>query len=95
MLDLGLSLLKVMILATLPWVYFLSRYEKISSLLSSSKSISISGMVILIGFKNLSNDKEKIIGSISVISHRNEMRLPTAEPLPYPTLIPLSLANLT
>ena len=63
--------------------------------LSIQKSISISGILIRSGFRNLSNNKLCLIGSISVIPSAYETKLPAAEPLPGPTGIFLFFAYLT
>ncbi len=59
---------------------------------TSSKSISISGMEILSGFKNLSNSKSYLIGSILVIPKQYATADPAADPLPGPTDTPIFLA---
>ena len=53
----------------------------------ASKSISISGIVTLDGFKKRSNNKLYLIGSISVIPMAKLTKEPAAEPLPGPTII--------
>jgi hypothetical protein len=57
--------------------------------------MSISGIVILSGFKNLSKYKLYLIGSISVIFKTYETKEPDDEPLPGPIIIFFSLAHLT
>ena len=64
----------------------------IKSLLLSGKSVSISGIVFLSGFKNLSNNKSYCNGSISVIPKAYATKLPAALPLPGPTNILFFLA---
>ena len=59
------------------------------------KSMSISGILILSGFKNLSNRSLWRIGSTVVIPKEYETKLPAAEPRPGPTGIMLSLAYFT
>ena len=49
-------------------------------------------MLILSGFRNLSNSKPYLIGSISVISIAYAKIEPAPEPLPGPTGIPCVLA---
>ena len=84
----------VIMCATLSTPYFSRTYSITCSLCSWSKSISISGIEILSGFRNLSNIKLYFSGSISVIFSAYETILPAAEPLPGPTYIPFSFAYL-
>ena len=86
---------KVIIGATFFIPYLLIQYFNTSSLLVYSKSISISGILILSGFKNLSNNKLYLIGSIVVIPKQYDTKDPAALPLPGPTNISCSLAYLT
>ena len=71
----------------------LNRQEITSSLLSVSKSISISGIVIIFGFKNLSKDKLNLIGSKLVISNKLQTNDSPALPLDGPILILFFLAK--
>ncbi len=64
---LGKSDPKVIIFALLSSPYFFLTYSITSSLLASDKSTSMSGIVTLSGFKNLSNIKLYFIGSMLVI----------------------------
>ena len=57
----------------------------IISLLLSGKSVSISGIEIRSGFKNLSDNKLYFKGSIEVIPSEYVTKEPAAEPLPGPT----------
>ena len=57
----------VIIPATLSSPYFSFTYSMTSPRLVSGKSVSISGIVTLSGFRNLSNNKLYFIGSTSVI----------------------------
>ena len=66
-----------------------------SPLRSMQKSISISGILILSGFKKRSNSRWCFIGSIVVTPNEYETKLPAAEPRPGPTGILLSLAYFT
>ena len=59
---------------------------------SMQKSISISGILIRSGLRNLSNNKLCLIGSISVIPNAYDTKLPAAEPRPGPTGISLFFA---
>ena len=52
---------------------------------SSSKSISISGNETRSGFKNLSNRRSYLMGSIFVIPVQYATTEPAADPLPGPT----------
>ena len=61
----------------------------------SSKSISISGIVTRSLFKKRSNNKSYFSGSIIVIPNKYETNEPAADPLPGPTKILFSFANLT
>ena len=83
---------KIMMWATLFFEYFSNKYSTTSFLLSSIKSTSISGIVDLCGFKNLSKIKLFLIGSTVVIPNKNATKLPAALPLPGPTIIPLFFA---
>ena len=89
---LALRVPKVMICETLSLPYFLLTYSMTSCLLSMQKSTSISGMLTLSGFRNLSKIRLYLIGSISVISRLYATMLPAAEPLPGPTAILCDLA---
>jgi hypothetical protein len=60
----------------------------------SAKSVSISGIDILAGFKNLSKINQNLIGSISVIPDKKAIKLPAADHLQGQTGISLSLAQL-
>ena len=61
------------------------KYSNTRSLFSSQKSTSKSGIDILSGFKNLSNIKLNLIGSISVIERHQATSDPAPDPLPGPT----------
>ena len=63
----GNIVLNDIILAVLSWPYLSLTYSITLSLLVLSKSISISGIVILSGFKNLSNIKLYLRGSTLII----------------------------
>ena len=85
---------KVTIRATLFRPYLCIQYSITSSLLVSSKSTSISGIVILSGFKNRSKSKLYFKGSIVVIFRQYATKEPAALPLPGPTKMPWVLAKL-
>ena len=57
------------------------------------KSISKSGIEILSGFKNLSNTRPYLIGSMAVMPSAKATNDPAPEPLPGPTGISLSFAH--
>ena len=84
----------VIIWLTLSAPYFSITWSITSPRLSIQKSISISGMLTLSLFKNLSNMRLYLIGSISVICRQYATIEPAAEPLPGPTVIPFSRAYL-
>jgi hypothetical protein len=63
------------------------------SLSLSAKSVSISGIDTLAGFKNLSKSKPYSKGSRSVIQDRYAIKLQAAEPLQGQTGIFFSLAQ--
>ena len=65
------------------------------SLPSLQKSISKSGLLILSGFKNLSNKRSYFIGSNPVIPKAKAIRDPAPDPRPGPTGTSLSLAQFT
>ena len=68
---------------------------KISGILQTlSKSISISGILILSGLRNLSKSRSYFIGSIFVIHKQYATTDPAADPLPGPTDTFISLAFL-
>jgi hypothetical protein len=59
----------------------------------SAKSVSISGIDTLAGFKNLSKSKSYLSGSKSVIHDKYAIKLHAADHLPGPTGTSLSLAQ--
>ena len=59
---------------------------------SSSKSMSISGILMRSGFRNRSKISPYLIGSMSVIPRQYATRLPAADPRPGPTIMPWLLA---
>ena len=83
---------KVIIWVTLSLPYFPVTYLITSSLFSKQKSMSISGRLILSGFRNLSKRRLYLIGSRLVIPRDHATRLPAADPLPGPTGMSLLLA---
>jgi hypothetical protein len=83
----------VHICATLSSQYFLLQYSTTLSLSSSAKSVSISGIEILAGFKNLSKSRSYFIGSRSVIHDKNAIRDQAADHLHGQTGTPFCLAQ--
>ena len=79
----------VRICDTLSLPYLFVTYWIATGRISSEKSISISGIVTLSGFRKRSNFRLYINGSILVISKKKQIRQPAAEPLPGPTEIPI------
>jgi len=73
---------KVDIFTTLSAPYLSLQYFITLSLSVSAKSVSISGIDILAGFKNLSKRRSYSSGSISVIPERYAIKEPAADPLP-------------
>ena len=88
------SLPTVAICETLSSPYLSRRYCIISCLLTSSKSISISGISTRAGLMNLSNKRACSTGSTEVIPKRNAINEPAAEPRPGPHIISCFLAQL-
>jgi hypothetical protein len=84
----------VQICTTLSAPYLSRQYAITLDLSVSAKSVSISGIDILAGFKNLSKISPYFLGSKSVIPERNAIKLPAADHLPGHTGILLSLAQL-
>jgi hypothetical protein len=85
---------KVQICTTLSSQYFFLQYSITLNLSVSEKSVSISGIDTLAGFRNLSKIKPNLTGSISVIPDKYAIKLPAADHLQGPTGISLSLAQL-
>jgi len=74
-------------LATLLSQYLFFTYSTTSSLLVSSKSVSISGIDILAGFRNLSKSRSYSKGSRSIIPTKYDKILQAADHLQGPTAI--------
>ena len=76
---------RVLICATESLPYLLVTYSSTLSRPSIQKSISKSGLLTLSGFKNLSNRRSYLMGSIAVIPKAYATIEPAPEPLPGPT----------
>gem|GEM_PF-1183289 len=87
--------IKVHIADTFSCPYFHFTYSITLSLCVSSKSISKSGILILAGFRNLSNSNQKGIGSISVIFVNHASNEPAQDHLPGHTMISFFLDRVT
>ena len=86
------SVPNVMICETESWPYFSLTYLITISRLLSEKSTSMSGMLILSGFRNRSNRRSYLIGSTFVMPREYDATLPAALPRPGPTYTPISRA---
>ena len=84
---------KVTIWATLSSPYLARMYSMTSSRRSASKSMSMSGRLTRSGLRKRSKIRSYSSGSMLVMPMTKATRLPTTEPRPGPTGMPLSLAK--